>query len=259
MKNLTLPLLLTLAACGAETGNGLGPTVALRASQSGSGLHVAQDPPVLEGTDAQGTPLTLAHARANVRSIELYSPDGQLCVDADYADSGFTVHCDSAKMRIEGPIVVDLMTGASVPSLERVVLPAAVYQRVDVRLEHAKKGEVLQDGDPLLDLTLIADGELSYRGTPTPYDLGLKFSEDARFESATGVEVGSTEAARVLLLLDVSQWFTAIPLTGCLDDGDLSIEGGRIAIEDKGGRCNDIEKALKDAIKGSSRLGKGPK
>jgi hypothetical protein len=49
-------------------------------------------------------------------------------------------------------------------------------------------------------------------------------------------------------------WFAALPLTRCLDDGDLTIVNGRIAIEDKGARCNGIENALKDAIKTSVSL-----
>ncbi len=257
LASLTLPLAL---ACGAETGNGLGPTVTLRATQSGSGLHAAQDPPVLRGADAQGTPLSVAHARVSVKRIELEKQvGGEACREADFVDSGFSVTCDGDKLRIEGPIVVDLMTGASTPSLERVVLPAATYQRVDVRLEQARAGDVLMAGDPLIGATLVADGELDYRGQPTPYDLALKFNEDARFESSTGVTVSEAGAEQLLLLLDVTQWFAAVPLTGCLDDGDLTIEGGRIHVIDKGRRCSDVEKQLKDAIKGSSKLGKGPK
>lgn len=260
MKYLALAsLTLAAAACGAETGNGLGPTVTMLATQSGSGLHVAQDPPVLNGADAQGTPLTVAHARVSVRRIELESPGGPLCKDSDFVDSGFTVSCETDKIRIEGPIVVDLMTGASTPSLERVLLPAATYRGASVRLEQAKMREVLMPGDPMIGSTLVADGELDYRGQPTPYDLALKFNEDARFESSTGVAVTDEAAERVLLLLDVSRWFSAVPLTTCLDDGDLTIDGGRIHVVDKGRRCSDVEKQLKDAIKGSSKLGKGPK
>jgi hypothetical protein len=257
MKSLALliPLFLYFA-CGAETGNGLGPTLSMRASQSGAGLTAAQTPAALLGQDAQGSPISVTSARVNVRHIELESPGGQLCVDADYANSGFVVKCDSAKIRIEGPIVVDLMTGASTPSLDKVIVPAATYKRIDVRLDDTKSGEGIGANDPLLDYTMVAGGALTYKGTATPYDLRLKFNEDARFESTAGVEVVDGEAQKILMLLDVSLWFRALPLTTCLDDGDLDIDDGRISIEDKGGRCSDIEKQLKDAIKGSSKLAK---
>ena len=39
----------------------------------------------------------------------------------------------------------------------------------------------------------------------------------------------------------------------------IEVKDGRIPIVDKGGQCSAVENALKDAIKGSSKLAKGVK
>jgi len=232
-------------ACGTETGNGL----VMRATESGSGLRAAQSDLGLSATDAQGTQLSLTLAQINVGKIEFDAPGTKPCAEADFSNSGLSVRCDGAKIRIEGPILVDLMTGTSQPSLENLVIPAGIYKRIDVRFEQLKGG----------DVTLTASGEIAYRQMPTPYDLALKFNEDARFESPGGITITEDAGEQVLLELDVRRWFSALPLTDCLDDGDLMIEGGRIAIRDKGSKCGMVEAALKDAIKASGRLGKGAK
>lgn len=233
-------------ACGAETGNGVAIVT----------MKLTAEDDTLDTVDAQGTAFNLERAQVNVRHIELLAPGDKLCNDADYEDTGFVVHCDSAKIRIEGPIVVDLITGETTPSLDAVKVPAATYQRVDVRIDDAKSADGLVEGnDRLLDHTLDASGTFQYQGASTDFDFRLNVNEDVRFEAPGGVTITEDGAKEVLLLLDVATWFTALPITRCLDDGDLTVANGRLELEDQG-RCSNLQNSLKDAIKRSARLDK---
>ncbi|MCC7385702.1 MAG: hypothetical protein IT384_27885 [Deltaproteobacteria bacterium] len=241
------------SGCGAETGNGI------------AGIRMAltqgDEPPVqgmtLQTTDLAGTRFTIERSRAYITSIELMLPGEKICEDEDFAQSGFVVHCDSAKIRIEGPIIVNLMDGSSTPSLVNLKVPPAIYKRVDVRLAPGdpKKGVVMA-GDSLDDRTFEAGGSFSYQQMTPTFDLSLRFDEDARFEDPAGVEV-TAEAQELLLLLDVAQWFNTLPITGCIQSGDLTITNGHLQIADKGaGQCSAIENALKERLKNGTKLKK---
>lgn len=256
MKTLITTIsILAIAGCGAETGNGATLKILLT-STAPNGLSPTANPSPV-GTDAQGSRLTISSARVNTRKIELQSPGSKLCVDADYAMSGFTVHCDSDKFRLEDNVVFDLLSGVSTPSLTELLVPAGVYKKASVRLDDAKSEDGrLPSGDPLVGHTLIAAGTIRHQGQDKPFDLLLDFNEDVGFEDAGGISVSATGAQDLLLLLDVGLWFSAIPLTTCLDQGELDVENGRIQIKDKSGGCSAIESAIKSAIKGSSKISK---
>lgn len=238
-----------LAACGAETGNGVA-TVVMKLTGENGGAFVT--------TDQQGTSFGIESARAHIRRIDFEAPGQQLCKDEDYADSGIVVHCDSAKIRIETPLVIDLMTGQTTPSLANVKIPAATYKRVDARFSPARvaDGEV-QSTDRLAEHSIDISGAFQHMNMETDFKMRLAFEEDAIFSNSEGITVAEGGVEQVLLLLDVRQWFTQLPITACIDDGDLVVENGSLEIEDRGGaRCNMLEKSLKDAIKASSQLSK---
>jgi hypothetical protein len=243
---------LALSGCGAETGNGIAG-VKMRLTASG-GSQAAST--TLRTTDAQGTAFNITRAKAHVRHIELEAPGAKLCNDEDYEGAPLDVHCDSAKIRIEGPMIVDLIDGSSIPSLETIKIPAATYKRVDVRIDDAKTDEgLVQTGDRLDGQSFDASGTFNYQNAETDFAMRLNFNEDARFENSEGVTVSENGAREVLLLLDVSAWFNRLPITDCIKDGDLAITEGKLEIEDKGG-CSDVENQLKDAMKKSTKLEK---
>ena len=84
--------------------------------------------------------------------------------------------------------------------------------------------------------------------------MALDFTQDAVFEDLGGVSVQEGVGNEVLLLLDVADWFSQLPLTECLDDGDLELTGGALVLADDAGGCSDIENTIKDAIKDSGQL-----
>ena len=62
--------------------------------------------------------------------------------------------------------------------------------------------------DPLAGQTLIASGTINYpMGGTTPFDLALRFEDDARFENDLGVEITAGGTQEVFLDLDVATWF----------------------------------------------------
>lgn len=221
----------TLTACGAETGNGL---VTAKAGLV-SGNNTTNG---FSGTDEQGTALTVTSARAYLRHFEFFA---------------------DKTTKIDGPYAADLITRVATPSLAGLDIPAGNYKRVDARFTMAKMNDgVLSAGDPLLGESFIAGGTIDYpTGQTTMFELALHFEEDASFQNAEGIEIEENGTHDVLLDFDVAGWFSTLPITRCLDDGDLEIENGLISIRDKGpGRCNEIEKSLKDTIKASAKLRK---
>lgn len=239
---LTAPLL----ACGGSD------VATVRLGLTGEGGQPA-------GRDARGAMIKLESARAYVRHIELDLPSGAPCDPSGFDDQGgrLSLSCDddptddSHHLRINGPFVVDLVSGEASPAMPELVLPAGNYRRVDVRFDDAEASEgVVPSGDELADRTIVAAGRLE---DDSAFDLRLRFNEDARFERAGGVEVPES-VGQLLLWLDVGQWFAGLPIDGCRDDGHLDVRDGRLQLEDGRGSCSDVENHLKERIKTSGQL-----
>jgi hypothetical protein len=254
-----LPPLILLAAvgCGAETGNGLDNQLKMQLVGGTSAALSPRDSARYTSRDEQGSPLTLAAARVNVRHVEFQLPGGKPCAGWDFGTSGLSIKCDSAKFRIEGPLVFDLITGAATPALTGLRIPPDTYKRVDVRIDDVTRSDThVPSADPLRGSSLIATGTIGLpgRSSATPFDLSLRFDEDARFESPGGITVSESGGEDVLLALDVTQWFSSLPITECVEEDDLELVGGRLQIRDRGGKCSAIERALKESIKRGTRL-----
>lgn len=241
MRHLWILGCVGLAACansGTETGNAF--EIAVPAISS-------EDPVDLIGLDAQGSDLLVETARASVRRIDFEIPAPFTC-DQHAFDAPVTCDDAGATIRVHGPYVLDLVEIRSTPSLTNLSVPRLPYDRVDVRFQESDAlDELLDPGDPLLTHTLRVTGQMDYNG-PINFELTLDFTEDARFD---GQDV---DTLRVLLELDVAQWFDTAPITQCLDDGDLVVNAGTVLIADSTGGCSDIENSIKDAIRGSGAL-----
>lgn len=248
--------LATTACTGLETGNSLTPPTLTAA------LTVADSP----AFDATGAAFALDVVRANVRRIDIDLPAGTSCVGlpglvsaAGDDDDGtpYTNVCQlgGAEIRLNGPWVIDLVARTATPPLPTITVPAGAYRRVDVRFDDADPDDGhISASDPLAEHTLFATGTVPVNGTATPFRLLLDFSEDARFDASSDLVLAEDVAHSVLLELDPSAWFAALPLARCAEDGDLTVEGGVLLLEDDGGDCSDIEGAIKDAIKASGEL-----
>ena len=252
---LTLCSLVLATACGSDGSNAGGEgAVTMRLALTASEPPEGAQPGAIALADAGGTAFTIESAQAYVRHIQLDLPDGQSCVDLDFEFQD-PVSCEEDKIEIGGPFLFDLIAGTSQPSLADLRIPAGDYDRVDVRFDDAEPREgLVGEAESLADHTMHASGRFDHGGEEMAFELLLKFNEDARFEAPGGIALGEAGGTDAMLMLDVSHWFEALPVTDCMEDGDLALEDGTLRIDDERSQCSDIESTLKDTIKSSGQL-----
>lgn len=198
-------------------------------------------------TDLSGTLFTIKEARVSVRHIQFDFPD-------DVTD---TLSVD--KISIDGPFVINLMTGESTPAIGEFTIQSGLYKRIDVRLDDSKASDGLVDSsDALFENTLVVAGNFDYDNVVgRSYSIILNFNEDVRFEEPGGILIDENALNDIVLNLLVDEWLQGIDITTCLDDGDLILDGdGNLLIDDGagGGNCSDIEGIIKSNIKNNYDL-----
>jgi hypothetical protein len=264
LRHSLLSAALVLTACGGGDGASLrftvreGGTSAQGTARTLQALDTNEPAPVTFKS-SDGVTFTLTEARIHLRDIRLDLPQGTRCEDVRATlhlaeckggDSG----SGSGTVVIPGPIVVNLMTGATTPDLTELRIPAGTYKRIDFRLEEAKSGEVAAN-EPLLGYSLVVRAGFERSGTSSTLEMKLKFSEDARFESATGVAV--PEGGSLVTLLRPAIWLEGLPLGACMQKGDVEIAGNVVRIDDRAkGDCSGAEDTVKRNIKRSGDLRK---
>lgn len=217
------------------------------ATGSASKSAAAAKNAVFSITDLSGTVFTIDEARANVRNIQFDFPDGAADTLAE------------DKISIDGPFVINLITGISTPSISEFVIEPGLYKRIDVRLDDSKASDGLVDSsDALFENTLVVSGTFDYDNvTGRSYSIVLKFNEDVRFEEPGGIVIDEDALNDVVINLLVDEWLAGIDITSCLDDGDLVLDSeGNILIDDSsgGGNCKGIEGIIKTNIKNNFDL-----
>jgi len=265
MKRLTAligTLLLATTACEGESGTHIGnpPATSVGFQMLVTTSH---DDGGLSFEDDTGVVYQLTSAHAYVRDIEFDLPDGQSCEAIEPGLAG-GARCDDSeagrpKIVVDGPFAVDLIAGTSTPSIDDVRVPLLTYRRIDMRLVDADPDDgVVDEGDALVDRSLVARANFDYMSTPLELELSLRFNEDVRFEHDDGV--APPDDGSLLALLDVALWLDDLPIGDCLDDSELDVSGGRLVVDDDtsgGGDCSDIENTVKDNIKDSGALDAG--
>lgn len=255
-QSLLCAAALSISACGGE-----GATLRFSANESQAqaasvlvqGAEMTAAPaPTFRSSD--GITFTLTEARIHLRDIRLDLPQGTKCGEVSGLLAGATCKGSdsSGTVLVPGPIIVDLMTGTTTPDLSGLRLPAGNYKRIDFRLEETKADEVAS-GEPLVGYSLMVKASFTRDNAANTLDLKLKFSEDARFESANGVAVGADTA--LLALLSPQVWLDGLPVATCLSKGDLQISGNVLRIDAQAkGECGDAENRVKLNIKNSGQL-----
>lgn len=257
-KTIAIASLLLTVGCDAETGSHIGNPLA----QVSFELRAVDDSgnnETIVFSDEAGTEYELTEARANFREIELDLPSDIACTDIEESLAG-GAECKSDggghTILIDGPFVVDLLTGQSTPSLAAIRLPAITYTRIDFRIDDADPEDgVIESDDELADVSLVASADFSYMDEDLTLNLVLKFNEDVRVESEEGITVPDGGVLEVLL--DTGLWLDDVPIGECLDDDDLEVVDGVLSIDENtsgGGDCSDIEDTIKDNIKNSADL-----
>jgi hypothetical protein len=185
---------------------------------------------------SDGTNLMLFEAHIHLRDIRLDLPQGTKCADVKNllaratcgedgheeteGEDGGTQGGDrgmyggSGTVVIPGPLVVDLLNNATTPDLSGLRLPAGMYKRIDFRLEEDRSDELPANDRPI-GASFIARAQFTDANPPaSTLELRFAFSEDARFESATGVTVEADDA--LVALLQPQVWLEGLPVGQCL-------------------------------------------
>lgn len=214
----------------------------------------------MTSTDSTGAVFTVSAAMAHVRDVRFDLPSGVGCADI----AGLTgARCepsdrpaddsDEDTIIVDGPFVVDLITGAATPSLSAVRIPAGTYARVDVRLEGGRAGGGIAPGSALDGNAVAFTAAYDLEGQSTPVELRLDFSEDIRIDARQGVVVSADED--LIARFVVGDWLARVPLATCLAAQGVR-PGQPMLVDDDvgGGACSDVENTLKDNFKRSGDL-----
>lgn len=228
----------------------------------------------LSMSDSSGLTFKVTEARAFIDKIKLVSGDDS-CEDkkevaAALGDSGNTHDtsdpvdgldsgdgdCGEGENELNGPFVVDLLTGATTPAMGDLVVAAGNYKKVKIHLDHSQKSDLIVDTtDPLMGNTLYVKGTYSLPGQDEkPFTLMLKFNEEVEMETLAGMQLDAATLNTVLVSIKLDGWLKAMDVGGCLAKPEVaaSLAGGLIFSEDTEiGRCLDIEKTVKENIRNS--------
>jgi len=236
--NIFLIILTTyLMACSETESTATEASFSMQLSNSSQAKRTADSFSI---TDAGGTTFVITEARANVRHIEFDMPSGS-------TDS-------TKKFIIDGPFVIDLMNGTSMPAVGDFEIKPGIYKRIDVRLDDSKLSDgLISNSDDLMNATLILKGTFNYNSTPgRNFTLILKFNEDIRFQEAGGIIVREDQANEVIINLHVDEWLQDVNITDCINTDELILDvNGDLHFDDNNvnDNCDAIEKTLKKNIK----------
>ncbi len=261
--------------CAGETGGvktGNGATIIVQAVSSGpAGTPIvaasatsadirSDDDDGPEGEDGSGAVLTVNEGYANVEFVEIELFDSTGC--ETFGDYEFLppVSCEDDRILIDGPFLVDLILGASIPESGELTVPPGTYKKVKIRFGESS-GLNLPPGHPLEGHTLYAAGTVRIPNeTPETTDdavysylMPFDFDVDPEFENPAGIRISDGALDRIILNLDVNKWFTDLPIGDCIEELDPIVEPINFAA-DLEGDCEDVEEALKDNIEQSGDL-----
>ncbi len=228
--------LTTAAACSDGTTAGISVAARSRAGTTPVAL------------DMTGTAFTLTRGSLGVRDIELYLPDGVRCADVGgdlvgaVCKAGDTAD-DEDKVFIDGPFIVDLMTGTATPTMADLRVPATTYRRVDVRVERSAQ---------LDDAAFVVSASFDLGGQPTTLDAALRFNEDIRIDDPAGIAIAADEDLVARFIVD--DWLAGVDIGACARALGTA-PGGTVSVDDRSsGACADIDDRVKDAMKRSGDL-----
>lgn len=236
-------------------------TFALESTSSLS--HSSED---LTFADSNGTVYTVTESRLVVQEIEMELPNFIDCTDIEAqlapevkCDSAFDDETDfsdddisnSAELKIEGPFVLDLVSGELNPPLGEIRIPAVTYQEVDVEFEKATSTtRGVSSGDEIIGNSWIVRAEFQdEKGGERNLVMRVGFSGEIDVEPDRGINV--PEGSRVTFTFDVARWLENIPLTSCLRDGDLKTSGQQVLVTNStdSGECLNMKARLENTLK----------
>lgn len=206
----------------------------------------------IEFQDPQGTVYTLTSAVLQIDELEFQMPEDIDCDDIERQlerDFSDRVECDDsfietedAEIKVEGPFLVDLMTGETMPELFTIRVPAIPYTEIDV--EVTDSAELLLADNTTFDDTIRATADFEFEGNKRELQLALDFETETDIQAGEDDQTGFDiqEGDNLRLMLNFNNIFAGIPLTQCLREGDIKAQNGVVEVTDSGdGECADVE------------------
>ncbi len=242
-------------------------------SASSSGLPTGLMAAVAQIMDVPSAGLTVSAAFINIGEIELELPEGMACEDAGFvAQEGVSCETETdmehgseeieSEIKIQGPFVFDLLTGASTPDLGALTIPSGVYREVEIKIEKRETPSGTPITDPNLEGNSIYVEGAFTDGSAVDHDfvLALEIDEELEIESEVGFNVLEQSANTVVAGLNVDAWFSGIDLQACVDSGDFPLDSnGDLQLRDDDeltgqNVCENLEETVEDNIKTSFEL-----
>lgn len=226
------------AADGTKTGNGVQMEfVASGASLTDSDVHAS----TLVVTDLQGTTFLVDEALLIVSQVELRAKGEDLC-SFELSDS---INCTNGRLRFSETMQLDLLGPRTNERLMSLAFPEVTYDRVEVRTQALAKDSALGP------VSFYVAGQVTLDGSARPFVLSLKRNETLRFENSVGVDVASGQWLSAQI--DLSAWFGKLPLTSCIEAGEVALEGDTwMFTEDS--KCKEIERLFVEELRLATRL-----
>ena len=203
----------------------------------------------LEFQDSSGTVYTLTSLRLAVEEIELDLPDGVTCGDLGSGYSRF-LECDDDgllggedQVRLDGPFVFNVIDGTSRPDVSEIEIPAVNYQQVDLEVDTARvEDDLLPIESDLIDRTVVAYADFESDNQKRQLQLNFSFKAEAKAGGGDQTNLDLEQGDTLVLTLDVANWLNNIPVTECLQVGELKAGGGIVELDDESiGECEDAE------------------
>lgn len=184
---------------------------------------IAGSTAALTTTDSTGAAADITSASVTIERIDIKLPDGLNCATLGVPLPSFAV-CDNSendalddnpetnpsddlagdndKIRLNGPFVVDLLTGTSTPSLADLTLPSGMVREIKVKLSH-----------------LTVAGTVDVGGTPTPFNIDSSIDKDIEYSDLSGFEISEAVSVNeIILSFDVAKWLAGVDLAACAAD-----------------------------------------
>jgi len=228
----------TAGCAGSETGNG---------QQSGARRPVAvmvqlTGSPSLSAVDKDGAELSIESGVALVDRLEIALPEGSEC-DYPTVVPAYGAYCDrgQARLDVDGPWTVDLVSGEIWPPIEGLELPEGELGAIELKM---KSGAGATRAAIELEGTLRASAGAAGKA----FAMSVTGTVVARFEPERALLVTS-DTAGIGLWLDVTTWFSTLKIGSCVAAGGVPEVAGVLRLERADKRaCGNIEAALRRAL-----------
>lgn len=226
MKTYVSAIILLLSMGCAET--------PFQGTSTGNAIKMGLEPDTsgrVATASENGTEFSIDTAMASVSRISF--PLSSL-VGCDRLGLSAPLGCDASGEGVEiiGDYSADLFTTEFSPELNDLTLPSIKMESLEAEVQ---------------ELTL--SGQFNYNDTDVDYTVTVPFASTLFFNSDDTKKLKDNQT--IALLLEPASWMNAVPVTQCIENGDLEIIEGAVVLSND---CDDALERIEAAIQDSTLL-----